>query len=88
MLFGFSYDGQAYHLAAVYSLMDGWNPILQPYVDGHAYMLRNYPKIYWLWEAAAAKLLGQVETGKGFNLFFTAAASLAWPCINSWAGWA
>jgi len=27
--------------------------------------VRNYPKLYWIWEAAAAHLTGQVETGKG-----------------------
>lgn len=70
----FSYDGQHYHLMGILSLVDGWNPIREPFLDWHIYPVRNYPKFSWLWEAATAALLGPVEAGKAFNFLFAAAA--------------
>jgi|GEM_PF-878224 len=75
--FDLSWDGQAYHQAAVYDLAGQWNPIFQSLhtpdcVDDRSIL--NFPKNSWLFGAALLRLFGNVEVGKAYNFIVLFAA--------------
>lgn len=72
-----SYDGQAYHQAAVIHLVDGWNPVKDPPVkDTHAIWINHYPKGSWIIASSIYKMTHRIETGKAINILLVTAAFL------------
>lgn len=75
--FDLSWDGQWYHQAAVYNLVEKWNPILKPLVTSdniNNSSILYFPKNSWFFGAAIMRLFGTVEMGKAFNLIALFAA--------------
>lgn len=75
--FDLSWDGQAYHQAAVYNLAGKWNPIFNQletpdHVNDSSVLF--FPKNSWIFGAALLRLFGTVEVGKAYNfmIFFAA----------------
>ena len=67
-----SFDGNWYHLDAVYLLKNGWNPVYEvlsteqtSYSDKY---LNHFPKTSWVVSASIYNLTGIVESGKSVNL--------------------
>lgn len=72
-----SYDGQCYHQLAILSLLDGWNPLWEPYLPFHHYPVQNYPKASWYLAASLTQVFGSVEYGKAFNYLLPTVAGAA-----------
>lgn len=68
--FDLSWDGQAYHQAAVYNLAGKWNPLFQQ-LETPDHMndssVLYFPKNSWIFGAALLRLFGTVEIGKAYN---------------------
>jgi hypothetical protein len=74
-----SWDGQWYHQNAIYSLIQGWNPLSEPlrgFADHNQLWIRHYAKGPWYIATAVAALTGQIETGK-FQTWLTMGAAFA-----------
>lgn len=85
--FDLSWDGQAYHQAAVYNLAGKWNPLFQQletpdHINDRSVLF--FPKSSWIFGAALLRLFGTVEPGKAYNfIILFAAAGVVYPlCRN------
>jgi hypothetical protein len=75
--FDLSWDGQAYHQAAVYNLAGKWNPMFQQLETpdhGNDTSVLFFPKNSWIFGAALLRLFGTVEIGKAYNFIVLFAA--------------
>lgn len=75
--FDLSWDGQAYHQAAVYNLGGKWNPLFQQletpdHISDSSVLF--FPKNSWIFGAALLRLFGTVEIGKAYNFIILFAA--------------
>ncbi len=84
-----SYDGNAYHKAAIGSLAHGWNPVWSSLdtfnnqtttspklTETHALWTDHYPKAQWIYSAVVYKATGTIESGKSLLLLLMAATFL------------
>ncbi len=74
-----SWAGQWYHQNAIYSMLQGWNPLSEPlraFSDHNQLWIRHYAKGPWYIGTAMAALTGQVEAGK-FQTWLTMGAAFA-----------
>jgi len=82
-----SYDGNAYHKAAIGSLAHGWNPVWdtietfnnQPttsprLAETHSLWTNHYPKAQWIYSAILYKMTGNIESGKSLLILLMTAA--------------
>jgi len=75
-----SWDGQWYHQFAIMKLMNGWNPVQNPFYKITKFDLSNhtsiqhFPKFSWITAAVIAKFTGFIETGKLINQLIAWAA--------------
>lgn len=71
-----SWDGQAYHLAGVLALADGWNPVWG--APRHHYLVDFVPKSAWFVEALIFAATGSLESGKAVHLIALTATAALW----------
>ncbi len=76
-----SYDGQVYHMLAIYLLRNGWNPIYEP-IHPASIWVSHYPKASWLLSAFIYAHVPLIDGGKAVNVlawwaaFFTARVAI------------
>ncbi len=67
-------DGHSYHLAAIWSMAEGWNPL---YDAPHKNIwVDSYPNGYWALEAYVVSATGLLLSGKSLNIGLMAAVML------------
>ncbi len=76
--FDVSFDGQTYHLEAIMSLVNGWNPI---HADSSALDITlwtsvHYPKASWYAASNVIVFFDTIEVGKMYNLVLLVASFL------------
>lgn len=77
--FDFSWDGQWYHQAAIYSMEAGWNPVRQPiemFNKHNDLSIVHFPKGYWYYAATVLSTFDSLEAGKSMQLIVLAVALL------------
>tara|TARA_R100000005_G_scaffold95741_1_gene78484 strand:+ start:3625 stop:5391 length:1767 start_codon:yes stop_codon:yes gene_type:complete len=67
-------DGHSYHLAAIWSLAEGWNPFYAPPHEN--IWVDSYPNGYWVLESYIVSLTGLLLSGKSLNIGIMAAVAL------------
>ncbi len=93
-----SFDGNWYHMDAVYNIMAGWNPVYtQLLPEQTSYCepyLNHFPKCSWIYGANVSMFFGLIETGKSGTLLLIIAGLFIWQQVarealklNTMASW-
>lgn len=80
-----SFDGNWYHMDAVYNLMAGWNPVYtQLLPEQTSYCepyLNHFPKISWIYGSNVSLFFGMIEAGKSGTLLLIFAVLFIWQYV-------
>lgn len=81
-----SFDGQRYHMEAIWALKSGWNPLSGVLWKGpNEVWINGYAKAAWIWGAVLADLGLGLEAGKSVNaLIALAGASAMYAALRDW----
>lgn len=66
----FFHDCLWYHLPAIYSLLDGWNPLREMFTDNAALnvWINHFPKASWYYSATLSAFFGNTTFGKSYHM--------------------
>jgi len=69
-----SWDGLAYHQAAIMHLAEGVNPVLDRFTDLMGKWTNAYPKASWYFSSVVYRVTGDIQYGKAYHLLLLFAA--------------